>query len=40
MCARSPSTTKKQLVNEAFGNAAFNAVKQISKFNPAGRDCS
>jgi len=28
-----PVTDEEQLVNEAFGNAAFNAVKQISKFN-------
>ena len=28
-----PVTDDEQLVNEAFGNAAFNAVKQISKFN-------
>ena len=28
-----PVSDEEQLVNEAFGNAAFNAVKQISKFN-------
>ena len=28
-----PVTDEEQLVNEAFGNAAFNAVRQISKFN-------
>ena len=28
-----PVTDEESLVNEAFGNAAFNAVKQISKFN-------
>ncbi len=28
-----PVNDEEQLVNEAFGNAAFNAVKQISKFN-------
>ena len=28
-----PVTDDEQLVNEAFGNAAFNAVRQISKFN-------
>jgi hypothetical protein len=28
-----PVTDEEQLVNEAFGNAAFNAVKQISRFN-------
>ena len=30
-----PVSDEEQLVNEAFGNAAFNAVKQISKFTPA-----
>ena len=28
-----PVTDEESLINEAFGNAAFNAVKQISKFN-------
>ena len=28
-----PVTDDEQLVNEAFGNAAFNAVRQISKFS-------
>jgi len=28
-----PVTDEEQLVNEAFGNAAFNAVRQISRFN-------
>jgi len=28
-----PVSDEEQLVNEAFGNAAFNAVKQISRFN-------